>query len=207
MGFFDLFKKKTSTTSTAVVETRAEKAVKALKTEVKERTEEQMQILVNEAEAKFKKDQDLNAFIEVLENTFWKSEKPLKSSKCMDLIKYYLQAEKTDTAREYLEFLKQQNDRPADEYRLAEAKILKSESKWTEAITQYMQGYLLKAERTGKFQEDKLLNDIRSSVKKQGWSEAALTELTAILRKHVNKKDFQEDTLVADVEKYVAKHA
>ncbi len=203
MGFFDLFKKKVLAKENLQAVTKtASAAVKANLT-----GPEQLLGLFNEAQAKFKQDQDLDAVIKALESVFWKAEPALKSPKCMELLKYYLQADQVEKAKEYLAYLVEQNDLPVEEYRLAEAKILKSEKNWSAAISKYMVGYLLTAERTGKLREDKLQNDIRSSVKKQGWPEAVNAELIAMVRKHVNKKDFKEASLEADMQKFILKHA
>ncbi len=178
MGFFDLFKKKVLAKENLQAVTKtASAAVKANLT-----GPEQLLGLFNEAQAKFKQDQDLDAVIKALESVFWKAEPALKSPKCMELLKYYLQADQVEKAKEYLAYLVEQNDLPVEEYRLAEAKILKSEKNWSAAISKYMVGYLLTAERTGKLREDKLQNDIRSSVKKQGWPEAVNAKVYPLSR-------------------------
>ncbi len=203
MGFLDFFKKK--------ADTNMNEKVQAAASEVKKAGTSlgggDLLSRFNEAQEKFKKDQDLNGVIQELEDVFWKGGEVLKSPKCLDLMKYYLQAGKTDTAREYLSYLQENSDLPVEEFRLAEARILKGEGNWTDAIAKYLAGYLLTAERTGKLKEDKLQNDIKSSIKKQGWSEASMDGLIAIVRKHVNKKDFREESLEADIRKFIAKLA
>jgi len=151
---------------------------------------------VNAAQEKYKKDKDLDAVIKALEFAFIESDPPCKTSQNMDLADYYIKAGQNDNAWSYLNRLYVRKEALIKDIRFAQARLLKKEKKYADAIEMYMLGYLDKCLWNKTFQKEMFLKDIRSSVNQLGWNEEITEKLCQILEKQVKDNNNDEALLV-----------
>ena len=59
-----------------------------------------------------------------------------------------------------------------EKIRFEQARLLKKEEKWADAIEMYLLGYLAKSSWNRKFQEDMFVKDIKSSANKLNWDDS-----------------------------------
>lgn len=156
---------------------------------------------VNAAQAKYKQDGDLDAVIKELEYAFIQSNPPCKTSQNMDLVNYYIKAGRNNDAWGYLNRLITTQEAPLEKIRFAQARILKKEKKWDEAIRMYMLGYLTKSKWNNTFQKEMFIKDIKSSANKLKWDDSQIDKLAQIVERHVKKKDYSEASLDKDIKK------
>ena len=160
---------------------------------------------VNEAQARYKKDGNLERVIKELEYSFVKAKPPCISSQNMDLAEYYIKAGRNDDAYRYLNQLYASQRAPVAKIRLMQAKILKKENRWADAIEIYMLGYLTKSEWNGSFQKEMFIKDVRPLVNKLGWNSDVTEELSNMVAKYVKKKNYNEGDLSKEYRKYYEK--
>ena len=145
------------------------------------------------AEDRYNKDGDLNAVIEDLEYAFIESKSPCKAH-CLDLVNYYCKAGQNDKAWGYLNLLYMERRIDPMFIRFEQAKILKKEKRWADAVEMYMLGYLAKCDRTN-FKKELFIKDIKSSANKLGWDDSIMNSLAQILEKQIISKNFDESSL------------
>lgn len=157
---------------------------------------------VNEAQLKYKRDGDIEAVIRELEFAFIESDPPCTTSQNIDLAKYYVKAGLKDKAWGYLNRLQMRQEAPLKDIRFAQAKILKAEKKWIDAIDMFMRGYLAKSEWNNSFQEEMFLRDIKPLASKLGWDDRKMLQLSEMVKRHVNNKDYSERSLIDEYKKF-----
>lgn len=157
---------------------------------------------VNAAQQRFREDGDLDAVIKELEYAFIEADPPCKTSQNMDLVNYYLKAGQNDKAWGYLNRLLQRQDAPLKDIRFAQARLLKKEKKWADAIEMYMLGYLAKSEWNNTFQEEMFIKDIKSSANKLGWDDTIISKLAGIVKGFVSKRKYDEKSLIQEYRKF-----
>ena len=151
---------------------------------------------VNTAQQKYKEDGDIEAVIKELEYAFIEADPPCQSSQYLDLINYYIKANKNDKAWAYLNRLLMKNEAPLKDIRFSQARILKKEKKWMYAIEMYMLGYLAKSQWNNNFQRDMFIKDIKSSANKLSWDDTVIDSLAQMVATQVQKKKYDEDELI-----------
>lgn len=169
--------------------------------DLKDRLDRQDALLrfVSKAEDRYNKDGDLNAVIEDLEYAFIESNPPCKAH-CLDLVNYYCKAGQNDKAWGYLNLLYMERRIDPMFIRFEQAKILKKEKRWADAVEMYMFGYLAKCDRTD-FKKEMFIKDIKSSTNKLGWDESLVNRLAQILEKQIKSKNFDESSLSQEYRK------
>lgn len=212
MGLFDFFKRKTDK-KTPIFKNEAEKLLYKANPnnywehkKIENDLEYQGKLLsqVNAAREQYKKDGDLSAVIRVYEFAFVESDPPCKSSQCYNLIDYYLKAGMNDKAWAYLNKMLIQNNPQLEKIRMYQAKILKKEKKWIDAIQMYMLEYLSKAEWKNQFDKEMFIKDIRSSINKLNWTDEDMAKLSSMIEKQVIKKDFSEAKIIKEYKQFLS---
>lgn len=160
---------------------------------------------VNAAQKKFREDGCLDAVIKELEYAFITSNPPCKTSQNMDLAGYYIRAGQSDKAWGYLNRLIMTGQAPLEKIRFEQARILKKEKKWADAIEMYMLGYLAKNQWNRQFQEDMFIKDIRSSASRLGWDDSVMKQLAEIVSSFVRKGKSDEKLMIREYRKLYEK--
>lgn len=156
---------------------------------------------VNAAQERYKKDNDLDAVIKELEFAFIESDPPCRTSQCMDLVKYYSKAGQNNKAWSYLNHLLMKKAASLESIRFEQAKLLKKEKKWADAIEMYMLGYLASTNRIA-FPKEKFIKDVKSSANKLGWDDNTVNRLAQIIEKQAKGKNFSERSLSQEYRKF-----
>lgn len=212
MGLFDAFRKKGSLDNAAEKPFRneIERNMYVNNTlgykDTKDRLDYQNNLLsrVNAAQEKYKEDKNIEAVIRELEYAFIESDPPCASSQNMDLIDYYVKAGKNDKAWAYLNRLYTYGEAPVEKVRFAQARILKKEKKWHDALEMYMLGYLKKSEWNNNFQEDMFKKDIKSLVNKLNWDSEKVDYLCYLIGNHVKNRDYSESSLSQEYRQFLS---
>lgn len=145
---------------------------------------------VNKANERYKKDGNLDAIIKTYEAAFFKTETPCVSSQNFKLVDFYLKAGRDDDAWGYLNFLYSTGAANKSRIRLAQAKMLKKEKKYKDAIEMYALGYFLRSKDIP-FSRKTFLRDISSPANRLGLSEED-KERIADLVEECAKTEFSE---------------
>ena len=95
---------------------------------------------INAASAQYKQDHDLDAVIKEFEYAFITSDPPCKSSQNMKLVDFYIKAGQNDKAWGYLNKLIVTKEAPIENVRFAQARILKKEKKYVDALEMCLLG-------------------------------------------------------------------
>lgn len=137
MGLFDKFKKnqQPKTDSEAIEREMYENNTLGYR-DLKDHLDYQQELInkVNLANAQYEKDGDMDALIKVYEMAFYEADPPCASSQNLKLVDYYLKSNSNDKAWEYLNFLYLGSYAPKEKIRFLQAKILKKEKKYLDAI-------------------------------------------------------------------------
>ena len=146
------------------------------------------------AKQQYKVDNNLTRLISVYEELFVNSKPYLKSSQELDLANLYIKAGKNDKAWGYLNLLLSRGESPKHKIYSEQARILKKENKYEEAVRTYMLCHLYKAE-SGAYNQEAFLKDINVCVKKLKWSDAKVKRMTDILARNIQNRYFDAYTL------------
>ena len=207
MGLFDRFKSKQKTKTPSREEIEREMYEKNLwgYKDKKDAIDYQNVLLarVNRAQAQYKADGDLNAVIRELEFAFIQSDPPCKTSQNMSLVDYYLKAGLRDKAWGYLNMRVSKNQAPLEKIRFAQARILKSEKKYSYAIEMYACGHLAKSAFNNTFQKDMFLRDIQSCANKLKWDDDKREYVAYLIQKSVDKRAYIEQPLITSYRKFL----
>ncbi len=220
MGLFDFLKKKNSSqNSVQEVKVPKPKFHNKIEKEMYEKNIEGFRDLtdsinyqnalldrVNTAQQRYKQDGDLEAVIKELEFAFIKCNPPCRSSQCFDLVDYYIKAGQNNKAWSYLNRLSMRKNAPMMHIRFAQARILKKEKKYADAVQMFMLGYLAKSNGQD-FRKDKFIKDIKSSANKLEWDDNTITRLVNILEKQIKKKNYDEGALIEEYRKFYEKRS
>lgn len=157
---------------------------------------------VNQAQERYKQDGNIDAVIKELEYAFITANPPCNSSQNLDLANYYIKAGQNNKAWGYLNMLESKLLAPTEKIRLLQARILKKEKKWADAIEMYMLGYLAKSKWNNTFQKEMFQKDIQSSANKLGWDNTKIEQLSLMIEKQVKQKNYDGSALVKEFRKY-----
>ncbi len=130
--------------------------------------------MANSAVAEYNQDGNTEKLISVYEHVFIECNPPLASSQNMKLVKLYVQTGQNDKALSFLNRLENTHQAPLEKIRLEQARILKKENKYSEAMEKYALGYLAKSKWNCTFQSDVFIKDAKTTAKKLCWSEEDL---------------------------------
>ena len=92
---------------------------------------------------------------------------------------------------------------PLEKIRFAQARILKKEKKYLDAIENYMLGFLAKSKWNSTFQEEMFLNEIKSSANNLGWDNDKCEYLAYLVGNHVEKNCYDELSLITSYRKFL----
>ena len=166
---------------------------------------------VNEARDRYKNGGDIKDIIKAFEHAFKESDPPCSSSQCWYLVTLYLKNNQNDAAWEYLQLmrhrsaltLKNQNSivpytiqdfySESSQISEQEARILKKEKRFKEAIRSYMFEYLewIWAKRDFvKFEKDRFLKDIKPCANKLKWDEDKMDYLAYLVENNASRTDY-----------------
>lgn len=207
MGLFDFMKKKQE--SKPITQQEVKTLLEEIDPGYRQRQEEleyQNQLLsrVNAARVKYKSDGDLESAIEEYEYAFVVSNPPCQSSQDIDLANLYIKAKQYDKAWGYLHQLLLRRKLPDPEIRFYQARILKKEGKYENAIEMYALGYFYKSIPNCPFQIKKFQKDISSSAKKLGWNQDVIDEITKIIISYPNNNSSERE-FVTQLREYMSK--
>lgn len=203
MGLFDLFKKKSKSCKT--VNLKGKTFRNNIEREMyinndmgyrdtKDHLDYQNNLLsrINNANEKYSVNSNIEALIQEYEYCFIKSNPPCISSQNLYLVDLYLKAGLNDKAWGYLNKLYSADEAPKEKIRFLQAKILKKEKRYSDAIEFYMMGYLLKSEWNNTFQKQMFLKDIKSPANKLKWDDDKKEYLAYIIERQVKKHIYDE---------------
>ena len=160
--------------------------------------------MVNNANAQFEKDGNLDALIKIYEYAFIESKPPCKTSQNLKLVDFYMKAGFNDKAWGYLNLLLTSREAPLEKIRFAQGRILKKEKKYFDAIEMYMLGHLAKSEWNNTFHSDLFFKDVKSMINKVGWDDDDLSHLADIVSAHIKKRRYNESELIKKYREYIA---
>ena len=158
---------------------------------------------IQKADSQYDKDQNLVDLISKYEHAFIKSEPPLKVSWNLRLADYYILAGMRDKAWGYLIFLLLHDYAPRNRIRLYQAKVLKKEKKYLDAVEMYMLGHLAKSEWNNTYNENLFLKDIKSCANKLKWDSDMMCCLSDLIQQQVGRRNYAEDTLIRSYRKII----
>lgn len=136
---------------------------------------------VFEAKSRYEEDGDLDAVIEAFEAAFIKADPPCVSSQCFTLVDYYLKAGQNDKAWRYMNKLYTKFPVYRGRIRNLQAKILKKEKKYSDAIEMYMLCYLIRADGNNIFDKEKFLKTINVCANKLKLDESQRDQIAGIV--------------------------
>ncbi len=158
---------------------------------------------VNAAREKYNDDGDLESVIKEFEYAFWKADPPCESAQYIDLVGFYLKAGMNDRAWAYLNYLISSQQAPMEKIRFEQARILKKEKRYADAIEMYMLGHLAKSKLDSIFHKDKFIKDIQSSANKLGLDENQREYLANLVESTVKRKNYDENALLKQYRKFI----
>ncbi len=152
------------------------------------------------ANKQYKEDKDLNKVIKIYEHELkeptspWEHNIPQKHA--MDLVDFYLKAGENDKAWGYLNWLTIQCPQLTSKVRFAQAKILKKENKYQDALIALMSGYLVDAkDMNGRFNSTKFTKEATVIANKLKWDGLKVEKLSEILGRMISNRDYNESNL------------
>lgn len=150
---------------------------------------------VHTALERYRKDGDIDSLIAEYEYVLIESNPPCHSVPPKKLVDLYIKAGKNDKAWGYLNSLILKFPDSVGWIRFEQARILKKEKRYLEALEMYCFGYLDKSKWNNTFQANMFLKDAKSSANKLGWSQEKLERLSKIIEKQVKRKDYTEQNM------------
>lgn len=148
------------------------------------------------AVSKYKEDNNLNVLIAECEDLFIKEDPPCRTSQCTKLVNYYMKAGLNDKAWGYLNLLHSTGRLDTESVRYDQARILRKEKKYADAIEKFMVSYLMKSKRIGEFQKEKFLKDISSCANRLHLTDDHREYLAYLIENQIKQKHFSERELV-----------
>lgn len=193
MGIFDLFKKQKP-----VTDTDSFKKYFPEHDEQQQRLKYQSELLglVNQANAKFAEDGDLDSIIKVYEHAFYESKPPCNSSQNLKLVDFYLKKGYNDKAWGYLNFLTMTQAAPIEKIRHEQARILKKEKRHVYALEMIMYEHLHKYEWNNTFYRDPFIKDAGVCIRALKWEDISET-LADMIESQVKRQDYDDSKLQA----------
>ena len=190
MGIFDLFKKKPVTASKKFKEYFPNHEAQ------QERLKYQSELLglVNDANAKYANDGDIESLIKVYEHAFIESNPPCKSSQNLKLADLYIKAGQNNKAWTYLNSLIASQEAPIEKVRHEQARILKKEKRYVLALEMIMYEHLHKYEWNNTFYREPFIKDAGVCIRALKWDDIS-AELADIIEKQVKKHNYDDSIL------------
>ena len=125
-------------------------------------------------------------------------------SNTLHLADLYIKAGYLDKAWGYLNMLIPENRAPLHKIRFTQARILKKEKKYYDAIELYMMGYLMKSQWNNTFQASMFEKDISPCVNKTELPDNTVKELSSIISRQVQIRDYDEYHVIQKYRDYLA---
>lgn len=187
MGLFDLFKKKPATATDILKKHFPDHEAQ------QQRLKYQNDLLdsVNQANAKFAEDGDLDSIIKVYEHAFYKSDPPCNSSQNLKLVDFYLKKDYHDKAWGYLNFLTMHQAAPIEKIRHEQARILKKEKRYVYALEMIMYEYLHKNEWNNTFARGQFIKDAGICIRALKWEDIS-EALADMIERQVGSHNYDD---------------
>lgn len=158
---------------------------------------------VNAARERYKNDGNLDAIIKEYEFAFVESNPPCTSSQYIKLADFYIKAGQNDKAWGYLNSMLAKKPNGRKDIRFAQARILKKEKRYMDAIEMYMLGYLANAERNNSFSPNTFKREIQPCINKLQWEADTADYLCYLLESQIKKKNYRESTVINSYRAFV----
>ena len=150
---------------------------------------------INAIHNKYKSVSDIEGYIDALEHIIT-SDPESEKQVCLKLVDLYIKAGRNDTAWGYLNKLLIKNYDIKHKIRFEQARSLKKEKKYGDAILHYMLGYLDKSKWNNTFQADMFAKDIKSSANRLKWGDDRIRHLSSLIEKQVKKRNYDEEIII-----------
>ena len=187
MGFFDLFKTKP--------QNNTKKAIA---------NQDKLLELLTNSRNQYEKDGDIKSLLNTYEYVFFESKVNLNAqTHALYPAEQCYKIGENNLAWGYLNQLSLSNAAPLSKVRFLQAKILKKEKKYQDAIHMYMLGYLDKSKWNQSLQIDMFKKDIQSCVNKLKWENDTPDYLADFLEKQIKAGDFNENKITSMMQNFV----
>ena len=201
MGIFDLFKKQPVTTHAHFDKYFPDHEAQ------QERLKYQTELLnsVNEANAKYANDGDIESLINVYEHAFIESNPPCHSSQNLKLVDLYLKTGQNNKAWMYLNSLIASQEAPMEKIRHEQSRILKKEKRYIPALEMIMSEHLFKYTNRNGLNREAFLKDAGVCTRALKWNESTLNDLADIVERQIKLKqsDYDDSSLHKEYETYL----
>lgn len=161
----------------------------------------------HDADQQYEIDNDIDKLISVYEYVFLQCDPPLITSSDLALGDLYQKNNQNDKAWSYYNYLLQGKLNTSREHiRFAQAKLLKKEKKYLEAIRMYCFGYVTIAQDVHYFNENKFIKEIGVCGRKLGWTPEMIAELATLIKSKAINKRYSESSFNNDFKIFLSNH-